>query len=52
MLRCDRDGFVTSPGQGGVALLDRGLTGREINGNTPIIYLLNATDTYNGYTAD
>jgi alpha-mannosidase len=34
---------------GGVALLDRGLTGRELNGKTPIIYLLNATDTYYKY---
>ena len=31
---------------GGLALLDRGLTGREINGNTPVIYLLNAVDKY------
>jgi alpha-mannosidase len=31
---------------GGMALLDRGLTGREINGNTPVIYLLNAVDQY------
>lgn len=38
-----------SPGRGGVALLDRGLTGREINDRTPIIYLLNATDKYYGY---
>jgi alpha-mannosidase len=37
------------PGWGGVALLDRGLSGREINTNTPIIYLLNATDKYYGY---
>ena len=34
---------------GGVAILDRGLTGRELNGRTPIIYLLNATDKYYGY---
>ena len=34
---------------GGVALLDRGLTGREINGKTPIIYLYNAADKYYGY---
>jgi hypothetical protein len=39
-----------SPGQGGVALLDRGLSGREINDRTPIIYLLNAADKYSGYT--
>jgi alpha-mannosidase len=36
-------------GGGGVALFDRGLTGREINGNTPIIYLYNATDKYYGH---
>jgi len=34
---------------GGVALFDRGLTGREINGNTPVIYLYNATDKYYGH---
>ncbi len=39
----------STPGKGGVALLDRGLSGREINGNTPIIYLYNATETYYGY---
>jgi hypothetical protein len=39
----------STPGQGGVALLDRGVTGREINGNVPVIYLLNATDKYYGY---
>ena len=32
-----------------VALLDRGLPGREINGRTPVIYLLNTTEKYNGY---
>ena len=36
-------------GGGGVAILDRGLTGRELNERTPIIYLLNATDTYYKY---
>ena len=36
-------------GGGGVALLDRGLTGREINGNTPILYLLNAVDEYHKF---
>ncbi len=36
-------------GGGGVALLDRGVTGREINDRTPIIYLYNATDKYNGH---
>ena len=39
-----------TPGQGGLALLDRGLTGREINDRTAVIYLLNATDKYYGYT--
>jgi len=33
----------------GVALLDQGLTGREITDNTPIIYLYNANDTYRGH---
>jgi alpha-mannosidase len=36
-------------GGGGVAILDRGLTGRELNGRTPIIYLLNTVDKYYGY---
>jgi len=36
-------------GGGGVAIFDRGLTGRELNDRTPIIYLLNATDKYYGY---
>jgi alpha-mannosidase len=36
-------------GGGGVAILDRGLTGRELNERTPIVYLLNATDKYLGY---
>ena len=36
----------TLEGGGGVAILDRGLTGREINDRTPILYLLNATDKY------
>ncbi len=40
----------TTPGKGGVALLDRGVPGREINGSTPVIYLLNAVDKYYGYT--
>ena len=34
---------------GGFAIFDRGLSGREINDRTPIIYLLNAEDKYNGY---
>jgi alpha-mannosidase len=36
-------------GGGGVAILDRGLPGRELNDSTPILYLLNATDKYYGY---
>jgi hypothetical protein len=36
-------------GGSGVALLDQGLTGREINGDTPIIYLYNAVEKYRGY---
>ena len=39
----------TLRGGGGVALLDRGLSGRELNGNTPALYLLNAEDKYWGY---
>ncbi|WP_317891728.1 glycoside hydrolase family 38 N-terminal domain-containing protein [Acidicapsa acidisoli] len=35
--------------RGGVALLDRGLTGRELNGREASIYLLNAEDKYEGY---
>ena len=35
---------------GGLAILDRGLTGRELNGKTPVIYLLNSTDKYYGYS--
>jgi hypothetical protein len=34
---------------GGVALLDQGLSGREIVGNTPVIYLYNAAAKYRGY---
>ncbi len=33
----------------GLAILDRGLPGRELNGRTPVIFLLNAQDTYLGY---
>lgn len=36
-------------GGGGVAILDRGLTGREITGRVPILFLLNASDKYYGY---
>jgi alpha-mannosidase len=39
----------TLAGGGGVAILDRGLSGRELNDRTPIIYLLNATDKYYGW---
>jgi alpha-mannosidase len=34
---------------GGVALLDRGLPGRELNGDVPTLFLLNAQDRYMGY---
>jgi hypothetical protein len=34
---------------GGLAILDRGLTGRELVGRSPILFLLNATDKYYGY---
>jgi len=34
---------------GGVAILDRGLSGRELHGRTPVLFLLNATDKYHGY---
>lgn len=36
-------------GGGGLAVFDRGATGREINGSTPVIYLLNAENEYHGY---
>ena len=39
----------TLAGGGGVALLDKGLTGRELTEKTPIIFLLNATEKYYGY---
>jgi alpha-mannosidase len=39
----------TLAGGGGVALLDKGLSGRELTEKTPIIFLLNATEKYNGY---
>lgn len=32
-----------------VALLDRGLPGREITASTPVVYLLNTTEKYHGY---
>ena len=34
---------------GGVALFDRGLSGRELTGNVPVVFLYNATDKYRGY---
>jgi alpha-mannosidase len=34
---------------GGLAIFDRGLSGRELNGGSPAIYLLNAEDKYWGY---
>jgi alpha-mannosidase len=36
-------------GGSGVAIFDRGLSGRELNGRTASIYLLNAEDKYWGY---
>ena len=36
-------------GGGGVAILDRGLSGRELDGRTASIYLINAEDKYHGY---
>jgi len=35
--------------RGGVAILDRGLPGRELTGRTPALFLLNAQDIYMGY---
>jgi alpha-mannosidase len=34
---------------GGFAIFDRGLSGRELNDRTPLIYLMNAEDKYVGY---
>ena len=34
---------------GGVAILDRGLPGREMNGKTPVLFLLNALGSYFGH---
>ena len=34
---------------GGFAMFDRGLTGRELTGRTPVIFLLNTTNKYYGY---
>jgi alpha-mannosidase len=39
----------TLAGGGGMAIFDRGCTGRELNGRVPVIYLYNATDKYYGY---
>jgi alpha-mannosidase len=36
-------------GGGGFAIFDRGLSGREVNGRTPILYLINTEDEYHGY---
>ena len=36
-------------GGGGFAIFDRGLSGRELTGRTPVIFLLNATNKYYGY---
>ncbi len=40
--------YTTADGYG-FAILDRGLSGRELNGNTPVIFLMNACDKYDGY---
>lgn len=39
----------TLRGGGGFAIFDRGLSGRELTGRTPVIFLLNTTDKYYGY---
>jgi hypothetical protein len=39
----------TLRGGGGLAILDRGLSGRELTGRTPVIFLLNTTNKYYGY---
>ncbi|HOS93605.1 MAG TPA: hypothetical protein PLQ54_09855, partial [Armatimonadota bacterium] len=39
-------------GGGGVAILDRGLPGRELTGSTPTLFLLSAQDKYLGYRCD
>ena len=39
----------TMPSGGGLALLDRGLSGRELNGKVPALYLFNAHEKYYGY---
>jgi alpha-mannosidase len=39
----------TLRGGGGFAILDRGLSGRELTGRTPLIFLLNTTNNYYGY---
>ncbi|NWF85100.1 MAG: hypothetical protein HXY18_14885 [Bryobacteraceae bacterium] len=36
-------------GGGGFAILDRGLSGRELTGRTPVLFLLNTTEKYYGY---
>ena len=37
------------PDGSGMAILDHGLSGREINEKTPVIYLINASEKYYGY---
>ena len=37
---------------GGAAILDRGLPGRELNGKTPVLFLLNALGSYFGARCD
>lgn len=33
----------------GLAIFDRGLSGRELTGNTPVLFLMNAVEKYRGY---
>nr|MCU0793743.1 hypothetical protein [Opitutaceae bacterium] len=59
--RPDLDGITTGiqpavrwsdyelPSGAGLALLDRGLPGREITGHTPVLFLYNAVEKYYGY---
>ena len=39
----------TLAGGGGLSIFDRGLSGRELVGRTPTIFLLNAEDEYHGF---
>jgi alpha-mannosidase len=39
----------TLPGGGGIAILDRGIPGREITGKTPLLLLTSTVEKYYGY---